>query len=159
MAGLGILIVALRHVIFTCVVRFTLRMMKQVAEEAFWRVQRFSTDCHANNFPGPTVRKISRGMWAFALLNDTLLVALLPSISVLLFATLLFGLHWPVMGLIVGLGSLAYIALAATMVLRYVAPIPSLSNRWDSRLGGALADAVTCTPVVKAFGAETREDT
>src|SRR5262245_11493639 len=158
MAGVALAVVGLRHVVFFGVVRFTLRMMKQVAEEAFWRVQRFSTDWHANNFAGSTVRKISRGMWAFDLLNDTLLVALLPSVSVLMLATLLFGLHWPVMGLLVGGGSLAYIALAVTMSLRYVAPIAQLSNQWDSRLGGALADAVTCNPVVKAFGGESRED-
>ncbi len=158
MAGLGLIVVVLRLVIFLGIVRFTLRMMKQVAEEAFWRVQRFSTDWHANNFAGSTVRKISRGMWAFDLLNDTLLVGLLPAMSVLLLATLLFAFHWPVMGLLVGAGSLAYIALAATLSLRYVAPIAQLSNQWDSRLGGALADAVTCNAVVKAFGAEARED-
>ncbi len=31
-------------------------------------------------------------------------------------------------------------------------------NSWDTRLGGALADAVSCNTVVKAFGAEGRED-
>ncbi|MGV1886107.1 ABC transporter ATP-binding protein, partial [Rhizobium sp. 23-156E] len=34
----------------------------------------------------------------------------------------------------------------------------SMANSWDTRLGGALADAVTCNAVVKAFGAESRED-
>src|SRR5690606_11175503 len=33
-----------------------------------------------------------------------------------------------------------------------------LSNIWDTRTGGALADAVSCNAVVKAFGAETREE-
>jgi len=48
------------------------------------RVQRFSTDWHANSFAGSTVRKITRGMWALDLLNDTILMALLPSLVVLL---------------------------------------------------------------------------
>ena len=30
--------------------------------------------------------------------------------------------------------------------------------RWDTKLGGALADAVSCNAVVKGFGAEARED-
>ncbi|MGO4843705.1 ABC transporter ATP-binding protein, partial [Rhizobiaceae sp. 2RAB30] len=51
-----------------------------------------------------------------------------------------------------------YIALTVTMSLAYVAPAASLANRWDTRLGGALADAVSCNSVVKAFGAEQRED-
>ncbi len=158
MAALGLAVVGLRHATFLGICRFTLRIMKQVAEEAFWRVQRFSTDWHANNFAGATVRKISRGMWAFDMLNDTLLAALLPSMSVLLLATIGLGLHWPVMGLLVGIGSALYVTLAASLSLRYVAPVAQLSNRWDSRVGGALADAITCNAVVKAFGAEPRED-
>ncbi|MFP3741365.1 ABC transporter ATP-binding protein, partial [Burkholderia sp. SIMBA_019] len=72
---------------------------------AFYRVQRFSTDWHANSFAGSTVRKITRGMWAVDVLNDTLLVALLPSVVMLVGATVLLGVYWPVMGLVVGLGS------------------------------------------------------
>ena len=55
-------------------------MMADIAADAFHRVQRFSTDWHANSFAGSTVRKVTRGMWALDLLNDTLLVALLPSL-------------------------------------------------------------------------------
>src|ERR1700733_14467106 len=66
------------------IVPFTLKIMSDVAQDAFLRVQRFSTDWHANSFAGSTVRKITRGMWALDLLNDTILLALLPSLSVLL---------------------------------------------------------------------------
>jgi len=41
----------------------------------------------------------------------------------------------------------------------YVAPAASLSNAWDTRTGGALADAIACNAVVKGFGAEEREET
>ena len=61
-------------------------------------MQRFSTEWHANTFAGSIVRKISRGMWAMDLLNDTLLIALLPSVVVLLGSTVLLGLRWPAMG-------------------------------------------------------------
>ena len=33
-----------------------------------------------------------------------------------------------------------------------------ISNAWDTRVGGTLADALTCNAVVKSFGAEARED-
>jgi ATP-binding cassette, subfamily B, bacterial len=157
--GLGVALVALRYGLFKGIVRFTLRMMSEVARETFWRVQRFSTDWHANSFAGATVRKLSRGMWAFDLLNDTVLVALWPSLVVLLGATFLFGWHWPLMGLAVGVGSVLYVLVTVKLSLDYVTPATRRSNAWDSRLGGALADAVSCNPVVKAFGAETREDT
>lgn len=42
--------------------------------------------------------------------------------------------------------------------MAYVSPGASLANAWDTRLGGVLADAVPCNAVVKAFGAETREE-
>ena len=41
----------------------------------------------------------------------------------------------------------------------FVAPAARLANAWDTKLGGSLADAVSCSSVVKAFGAEMREDT
>jgi ATP-binding cassette subfamily B protein len=156
--GLGLALVALRYVLFKSIVRFTLRMMSEVAHDTFRRVQRFSTDWHANSFAGATVRKLSRGMFAFDLLNDTVLVALWPSLLVLVGATLLFGWHWPLMGLAVGVGAIAYVAVTVKLSLDYVTPATRRSNAWDSRLGGALADAMSCNPVVKAFGAEGRED-
>ena len=73
--GLGAALVGLRYGLFKGIIRFTLRMMSEVARETFWRVQRFSTDWHASSFAGATVRKLSRGMWAFDLLNDTVMVA------------------------------------------------------------------------------------
>ena len=157
--GLGVVLVALRYGLFRAIIRFTLRMMSEVAHETFWRVQRFSTDWHANSFAGATVRKLSRGMWAFDLLNDTVLVALWPSLLVLVGATVLFGWHWPTMGLAVGVGTVLYVAVTVKLSLDYVTPATRRSNAWDSRMGGALADAVSCNPVVKAFGAERREDT
>ena len=122
------------------------------------RVQRFSTDWHANNFAGSTVRKITRGVWSMDQFNDILLVALAPSIVVLVGATAILGFYWPAMGLVTLLGSLAYVAITVSASLFWVAPAAHLSNAWDTRLGGALADAVTCNAVVKAFGAETREE-
>ncbi len=41
---------------------------------------------------------------------------------------------------------------------RYIAPAARVSNAWDTKVGGTLADALTCNAVVKSFGAEARED-
>ena len=146
------------QLVYFNIIKLTLNMMTAVASRAFHRVQRLSTDWHANSFAGSTVRKITRGMWALDLLNDTLLIALLPSIGMLVGATILLGVQWPIMGLVVGVGSLLYISVTAALSLGFVAPAARLGNAWDTRLGGALADAVTCNAVVKAFGAESREE-
>ncbi len=150
--------IVMRYFTFMGVVKLTLRMMSDIAGDAFFRIQRFSTDWHANSFAGSTVRKVTRGMWALDLLNDTILIALLPSLVMLVGSTLLLGWYWPMMGLIIAIGSLVYIAVTVALSLGYVAPAASLANRWDTKLGGALADAVSCNSVVKAFGAEHRED-
>jgi ATP-binding cassette subfamily B protein len=148
----------LRYLTFSGIIALTLRMMSEIAGDAFHRVQRLSTDWHANSFAGSTVRKITRGMWALDMLNDTLLLGLLPSFVMLVGATILLGMHWPVMGVVVGVGALLYIATTVALTVGFVAPAARLGNAWDTRMGGALADAVTCNAVVKAFGAETREE-
>ncbi|MBZ9864295.1 ABC transporter ATP-binding protein/permease [Mesorhizobium sp. CA15] len=150
--------VVLRNVAFLCIVQLTLKMMSDIAADAFHRVQRFSTDWHANSFAGSTVRKITRGMWALDLLNDTILIALLPSVVMLVGSTLLLGWFWPLMGAVVAAGSVLFIAVTAMLSLGYVAPAARLANSWDTRLGGSLADAVSCNAVVKGFGAEAREE-
>ena len=156
--GLAMGATVLRHLGFMGIIELTLKMMADIGADAFHRVQRFSTDWHANSFAGSTVRKITRGMWALDLLNDTILMALLPSLVMLIGSTVLFAVSWPMMGLIVAAGSLAYIGLTVALSLGYVAPAARLGNAWDTKLGGSLADAVSCNAVVKAFGAEARED-
>jgi ATP-binding cassette subfamily B protein len=97
-------------------------------------------------------------MWAVDLMNDTLLLALLPAGLVLGGSSLLLGWHWPSMGLIVAIGATLYVGLSVTLSLNYVSPAARLSNAQDTLVGGAMADAVTCNAVVKSFGAEARED-
>jgi len=157
-AALGFTSVVLRWFIFDGIIRLTLRIMADVANSGFHRVQRFSTDWHANSFAGSTVRKITRGMWALDALNDLLLVALLPSVVMLAGASIVLGSYWPVMGLIVAAGSLIYIGVTVVLSMGYVSPAAKLANAWDTKLGGALADAISCNSVVKAFGVEHREE-
>jgi ATP-binding cassette subfamily B protein len=156
--ALGLLSMILRFAGLRAIVPFTLRIMSDVARDAFMRVQRFSTDWHANSFAGSTVRKITRGMWALDLLNDTILMALLPSLVVLVGSMILLGLHWAPLGLVVALGALTYVSMTVMFSTRYIAPAARVSNAWDTRVGGTLADALTCNAVVKSFSAEARED-
>jgi len=156
--ALGLASMILRLVGLRVIVPFTLRMMSDIARETFTRVQRFSTDWHANSFAGSTVRKITRGMWALDLLNDTILMALLPSLAVLVGSTILLALHWPSLGLVIGIGVAVYVPMIVVFSTRYIAPAARVSNAWDTKVGGTLADAMTCNAVVKSFGAEARED-
>jgi ATP-binding cassette subfamily B protein len=155
---LGAMQIVCRHLSFLGIIRVTTRMMRDAAQEAFWRVQRFATDWHGNSFAGSIVRRVSRGMWAIDLLNDTVVLAFMPALLVMFGSALMLGYRWPAMGVLVFAGATGYLALSAGMTLGYVAPAARLSNRWDTRIGGALADAIGCNAVVKGFAAETRED-
>jgi len=158
MAALGLIMIVLRHLAWWGVVPLTLGVMSDVAQDTFRRVQRFSTDWHANSFAGSTVRKITRGMWALDALDDVILLALLPSFVVLVGTVVLLGLHWPIMGLVMAVGATAYASLTVALATKVIAPASRLSNAWDTRMGGVLSDALGANAVVKAFGAEDRED-
>jgi ATP-binding cassette subfamily B protein len=158
LVALGLTAVIMRQVAFNSIIVLTLRMMGDIAQGAFHRVQRLSTDWHANSFAGSTVRKVTRGMWGLDLLNDTLLIMLFPSLVMLVGSTILLSFFWPLVGLIIGLGSVIYISVTLFLSVAYVAPAASLANSWDTRMGGALADAISCNAVVKGFGAEDREE-
>ncbi|MBN8831881.1 MAG: ABC transporter ATP-binding protein [Sphingomonadales bacterium] len=140
------------------IIGLTLRIMQAVGGEAFHRVQRLSTDWHANSFSGSVVRKITRGMWALDLLDDVLLLGIFPAVIVLTGAVILLALHWPILGLVMAIGSILYISLTVFISMRIVSPAASLSNRWDTAMGGILADSIGANSVVKGFGAEERED-
>jgi ATP-binding cassette subfamily B protein len=157
-AALGGAMVVLRHLGWWAITPLTLNMMRDVTQEAFARVQRLSTDWHANAFSGSTVRRITRGMWALDTLNDVLLLSLLPSLTVLVGTVVLLALQWPLLGLVMGVGALGYIALTVALATRVLAPIARLSNQWDTKMGGVLADAIGTNAVVKAFGGEEREE-
>src|SRR3977135_403355 len=120
--ALGLASMGLRLIGLQAIVPFTLRIMSNVARDAFMRVQRFSTDWHANSFAGSTVRKITRGMWALDLLNDTILMALLPSFAVLVGSMILLGLHWPSLGFVIAVGAAVYIPMMILFSTRYIAP-------------------------------------
>ncbi|SFI12717.1 ATP-binding cassette, subfamily B [Bradyrhizobium sp. Gha] len=155
---LGLLSIILRLTGLRAIVPLTLQTMSDVARGGFMRVQRFSTDWQGNSFAGSTVRKITRGMWAIDLFNHTILMALLPSLAVLVGSTILLGLYWLELGAVVGLGAVFYVAMTTAFTIGYIAPAARVSNAWDSKVSGTLADALTCNNVVKSFGAEARED-
>jgi ATP-binding cassette subfamily B protein len=64
LTALGLGGTIMRQAAYRNIISLTLKMMSEIATHAFHRVQRFSTDWHANSFAGSTVRKITRGIWA-----------------------------------------------------------------------------------------------
>ena len=156
--ALGILSIAAKIGGHFAIIDLTIPTMREVEAETFARVQRLPATWHANAFAGSTVRKITRGAWALDDMADLLFLMLGPSVLVL-FGTIatLTTFRWEV-GLVAALGAALFVALSLVLTLRWVAPAARLANAQDSRVSGALADAITSNAVVKAHAAEGRED-
>ena len=131
--------------------------MKEMTDEGFARVQSFSADWHADTFAGATVRRISRGMWGYDAVSDAVVLWLGPAFLVLLGSSAVMIARWPLVGLFSLAVVVVFISSNIALTALYVRPINLKSVALDSKLGGALADAVTANPTVKAFGAEARE--
>ncbi len=134
------------------------QVMQRLVADGFRQVQRFSLDWHSNHFAGSTQRKITRGMWAYDSLADTLVIDLGPAVGLLLGFTGAMLLRDPWLGIYFGVAVSIFLATSIALSLKYVAPANQASNDADTVVGGALADAITCNSVVKSFGAEPRED-
>jgi ATP-binding cassette subfamily B protein len=128
--------------------------MKALTDESFARVQRYSSDWHATTFAGSTVRKLSRAMWGYDQVSDAIVLSLGPAALVLVGLSAVMIARWPAVGLF-SLGVvILYVGSTLLLSARYVRPANLQSVAWDSRIGGALADAISGNPTVKAFGAE-----
>jgi ATP-binding cassette subfamily B protein len=158
MIALGFGMILFRYAGLVALLPFTTGQMRDVAAEAFARVQAQSADWHANSFAGSTVRKISRGMWAVDSINDLLLMMLLPGFGVLVGTVFVMALEWPVLGVVMAAGAAVYLAATVLVATRWLAPAARLSNAWDTKVGGQLADSVSANLAVKAFAAERREE-
>jgi len=156
--GLAVFSHAARQISYKLWIRLATRVMRWIVTDAFTRVQRYSTDWHANSFAGATVRKVSRGMWAYDEFADTLVLGLFPAVVVVVGATLMLSLHWPLMGGYVLAASAVYVTACVALSMSYVAPANRLANEADSAIGAAMADAIGCNAAIKSFGAEQREE-
>jgi ATP-binding cassette, subfamily B, bacterial len=136
---------------------FAANNMRAIVSKGFRDVQRFSSDWHADNFAGATVRRVSRAMWAYDTISDTLVWFVFPALCVLVGVTVLTAIQWPLIGAFTGVTILAFLLSSYLMARYYIARATRISNAADTRIGAALADAIGSNATVKAFGAEARE--
>jgi ATP-binding cassette, subfamily B, bacterial len=132
--------------------------MKEVLDEGFARVQRFSSDWHANTFAGATVRKLTRGKWAYEHISDIIWMQFFPLALTLIGLTIVLAARYPAVAAVFAGVTALYIIVSVAIALIYVRPANVKAAAADSALGGAVADAISNNAAVKAFGAETREE-
>ena len=158
LSGLYLCFYLLRTTMFRAMNGFYARIMARIVSQAFKRVQSYSSDWHASNFAGATVRRVSRAMWGYDSAADALLVMLIPTVIVLTGLAISLSIKWPIAGLFVG-GLIATFAVYnGLMSTHFIRPANLDSIRLDSKIGASLSDAIGANPVVKGFGAEAREE-
>ena len=132
--------------------------MKEITDEGFAQVQAFSSDWHGNTFAGATVRRLTRAMWGYDVVADCLFIFIGPALVVLVGLSVQMMLRWPLVGGFSMAMVALYIASNVLVSTFYVRKANLRSVALDSRIGGALADAIGSNPTVKSFGAEAREE-
>ncbi len=137
---------------------FASKAMRSILDNSFAKVQKFSTDWHANAFAGGTVRKITRGMWAFDVFEDNVIMFLWPTLIVVISTVTIMWVKWPLLGIVTLATTLLYIAFTVWAVMKINAPKFRKSAEADTKVGAALADAITGNAAVKAFGNEHSEE-
>ncbi|MFH1158192.1 MAG: ABC transporter ATP-binding protein [Pseudomonadota bacterium] len=157
-AVLGLLHHAFRLLSLLCLSRFAVSNLYRIVTDGTRKVQRFSADWHANAFAGGTVRKITRGMWAFDAFEDTLLIGLLPAVTIMIGVTVMLGVTLPLIGVATAAMILAYCAVSIWISVKILSPKYTASAEQDTRMAAMLGDIIAGNPTVKSFAAESRED-
>lgn len=138
--------------------KFAVCGLYAILSESFARVQRFPTDWHANSFAGATVRKITRGMWAFDAYADVFYYYMIGTFFVLIGTVGVMFTRWPIMGAVTLAVVSLYIVVNIIVTLKINAPLFRHSAETDTAVGATLADSITANATVKAFGTEVHED-
>lgn len=147
-----------RFISFAFYNRYECLSMRDILVEALQKVQLFSSDWHANNFAGGTVRKITRARSAFEMFEDTLILNIYPAILVMFGATFMLWFILPSVGAFALIMTLIYIGLSIFISLKYLAPRYQQSAQKDTQVGAVLSDIITGNSTVKNFGAEDKEN-
>jgi ATP-binding cassette, subfamily B, bacterial len=142
-------------------VRFHLRIavnnMARIVNEGFGDVQRFSAQWHGDNFAGATVRRVSRAMWAYDTLADTIVWFVLPAVIVLGGLSAIMLDRWPMIGVFFIVSVVVFVGFNLIAARYYIHKTNMVANSADTAIGASLADSVSANTTVKAFGAEARE--
>ncbi|HOO51324.1 MAG TPA: ABC transporter ATP-binding protein, partial [Alphaproteobacteria bacterium] len=138
--------------------KFAVRNLYEILTDAMYKVQRFSTDWHVNSFAGATVRKITRGMWAFDVFDDTIFMGLYPATIIGVGMTLMLIVNLPSVGWVILPIVILFIAMSIYLSVKVIMPRFHKSAEMDTAVGANLADVMTAISTVKSFSGESRED-
>lgn len=131
---------------------FQPKIMANIGNECFDYLNQHSHRFFTNNFAGALVKKISRLMRGFEGVADKLYWDMTPLVlkGIIIFAVLFYTS--PVLGLIMLVWAVLFVVVNY-VATKYKWKYDIASSKADSRLSGALADAITNAENIKLFAA------
>lgn len=133
-----------------CMWNLEQRVQQDTAEEVFERLQRRSTDFHANHFGGSLVSQTNKLLGGYVRIQDTTIYQAYPMLAGIVIAVIILAQRAPLFTV----GLVGFVLLYLTIALLLTKPINKYLDRFaraESRQTGYLADAVTNAPVIKSF--------
>jgi len=138
--------------------RYECFSMRDILMEATKKVQNFSSNWHANNFAGGTVRKITRSSKAFETFEDNIILSLYPAVLVLFGANIVLYSVLPLVAIYAFVVAFIYVSLTIYVSLKILLPRYRAAAFQDTKVGAVLSDIITGNPTVKSFGSEEYEN-
>ncbi|MEK7503628.1 MAG: ABC transporter ATP-binding protein [Patescibacteria group bacterium] len=131
-------------------------MLKDVADDAFARVERHSYEFFSSTFTGTLVARVRRYIGAFETIHDQFVFAIWMNGLRLIFAlAVLSYFSWP-LGLVLFVWLVIYVAITSLFVRKKIKK-DLLTAEANSRMTGVLSDAITNMLNVKMFASHARE--
>ena len=131
-------------------------MLKDVADDAFARVERHSYEFFSNTFTGTLVAKVRRYINAFETIYDQFVFAVwMNGLSLLFGLAVLAYFSWP-LGTVLLVWLVLYIGITALFVKKKMKK-DLLTAEANSMTTGVLSDTITNILNVKMFASHTRE--
>ncbi len=132
------------------------RILKDIADDAFVRLQQHSYEFFANTFSGALVARVKRYVNAFEIIQDQVVFTVWMSGFRLLFSFVVLMFLSPLLAGIFLAWIITYAGLTALFVKKKIRK-DLLTTAANSRMTGALADALTNILNIKMFSGDKKE--
>ncbi len=132
--------------------------MKRLVVEISDKIQHFGSEWHENSYSGATLRKVTRGQWAFFDVLDAVCTNLLPLFFLVVSLVVMMSINLPLVGGVMGVMTIIFIVVSVYTSTKIVAPKFRKSVKKDNKISAAIGDVITANQVVKSFGAERIEN-
>lgn len=131
-------------------------MLKDVADDAFARIERHSYEFFSNTFTGTLVAKVRRYVNAFETMHDQFVFAVWMNGLRLIFGLAVLSYFSLTLGIILFIWLVIYMGITALFVKKKIKK-DLLTAEANSRTTGVLSDAITNMLNVKMFASHARE--